>query len=163
MLFLTPGYLKVLYFKNLVQIILLSGYLLFSLSESGAGESTFFQCPTSPNCVSTEVKKNDEQHYVKPFNSIDGSEKIWAKIKEVVLSMPRTKIVEEKQYYFRAEATSLIFKFVDDLELSFCPKTKIISVKSASRVGYSDMGVNRKRVETLRTLLTSAGVLLSEQ
>ncbi|MEN6507422.1 MAG: DUF1499 domain-containing protein, partial [Smithella sp.] len=64
--------------------------------------------------------------------------------------MKRIKIVAEKEDYLHAEAKSLIFRFVDDVEFYFPANEKIIHVRSASRVGYSDMGVNRKRVEEIR-------------
>jgi uncharacterized protein (DUF1499 family) len=64
--------------------------------------------------------------------------------------MTRMKIVEEKDDYLHAEARSLIFRFVDDVEFYLPAPEKVIHVRSASRVGYSDMGVNRKRVEEIR-------------
>ena len=146
-------------FKYLSLSLLL---LLFIGANGFAGGANFFSCPESPNCVSTEVDKKDSTHYVAPFEATDGSEATWEKIRKTVLKMPRTEIVEEKSFYFKAEVTSLIFRFVDDLEVSFCPETKILSVKSASRVGYSDFDVNRKRVENLRELLNDQRILFAE-
>ena len=143
-------------FKYLSLTLLL---LLFSGANSFADEAKLFSCPESPNCVSTEVDEKDNIHYVAPFEAIDGSEATWEKIRKTVLDMPRTDIVEESNFYFRAEVTSLVFRFVDDLDVSFCPETKIISIKSASRVGYSDFDVNRKRVENLRVLLSDQSIL----
>jgi uncharacterized protein (DUF1499 family) len=68
--------------------------------------------------------------------------------------MKRAKIITEKDDYIHAEYTSALFRFVDDVELYFDKAKKIIHVRSASRVGYGDMGVNRKRVEELRALFS---------
>jgi len=65
--------------------------------------------------------------------------------------MKRTTIVAEKEDYLHAEAKSLIFRFVDDVEFYFPATEKLIHVRSASRVGHSDLGVNRKRVEEIRS------------
>jgi len=73
--------------------------------------------------------------------------------------MSRTKIVTSDDAYLHAECTSRIFRFVDDLELHLRPDDGIIAVRSASRVGKGDMGVNHKRVESLRQRLTSSGLL----
>ena len=66
--------------------------------------------------------------------------------------LPRTTVVAEEQDYVRAECRSLLFRFVDDLELAFDPDAPRIDVRSASRVGTWDLGVNRRRVATLRRL-----------
>ena len=65
--------------------------------------------------------------------------------------MPRSKIVSEQDNYLHIEFTSRIMRFVDDVEFYFNDTKKIIQVRSASRVGRSDFGVNRKRVEMIRS------------
>jgi uncharacterized protein (DUF1499 family) len=76
-----------------------------------------------------------------------------------VASLPRARIVESGEGHLRAEVTSRLFRFVDDLELLLVPGTARIEVRSASRVGYSDLGVNRARVEALRAALRRDGVV----
>ncbi len=71
--------------------------------------------------------------------------------------MPRTRIVTESPEYLHAECRSSVFGFVDDLELQLRPSDGIIAVRSASRLGHSDFGVNRKRIETLRNALIKKG------
>jgi len=73
--------------------------------------------------------------------------------------MPRTKIIRFTDDYIHAECTSAVFGFVDDLELHLKPAEKIIAVRSASRLGHSDLGVNRKRVEGLRAVLSRQGII----
>lgn len=79
--------------------------------------------------------------------------------KEIVKEMPRTEIKEITENYLHAECRSMVFRFVDDLELELRPNDGIIAVRSASRKGYSDFGVNRRRVESLRDALRSRGVV----
>ena len=79
-------------------------------------------------------------------------------MRDAVAAMPRTRIVEERPGYLHAECTSRIFRFVDDLELLRSETGDRVDVRSASRVGYGDWGVNRARVESLREALVAAGV-----
>ena len=73
-----------------------------------------------------------------------------ARLKSKVLAQPRARITEARVGYFRAEFTSLIFRFVDDVEFLLDENEHVIHVRSASRVGHSDLGANRQRVERLR-------------
>ena len=76
-----------------------------------------------------------------------------------MVNLPRTRIVTETDDYLHAECRSAFFGFVDDLELHLRPTQGIIAVRSAARLGHSDFGVNRKRVENLRALLHRQGVI----
>ena len=71
---------------------------------------------------------------------------------QIINSLKRTKIVEEKENYIYAEFTSAVFRFVDDVEFLVVEDKKIIYVRSASRIGRGDLGVNRKRIETIRKM-----------
>ena len=77
----------------------------------------------------------------------------------VVAGLPRTKIIRQTDNYLHAECSSAVFGFVDDLELHLRPEQNLIAVRSAARLGRSDLGVNRKRVEKLRSLLRSEAVI----
>ncbi len=108
-------------------------------------------CPSKPNCVSSQAV--DEKHALTPFR-YQGKKKVaFEQLKKIILSFKRITIVAENDNYFHIEYKSKIMGFVDDLEFFF-PEEKIIHVRSASRIGYSDLGVNRKRVEHLRELFT---------
>jgi uncharacterized protein (DUF1499 family) len=74
-------------------------------------------------------------------------------LKRVILAMPRTNIVEETPGYVRAEFMSALWRFVDDVEFSFDDSAKLVHIRSASRLGKGDLGVNRKRLETIRAKL----------
>jgi len=114
-------------------------------------------CPRSPNCVSSLAP--DEGHRVEPLVLRVPAESAWASARRAVLALPRTRIAVERPGYLRAECTSRWLRFVDDLELALAPDGARIDVRSASRIGYSDLGVNRERVETLRAALREAGVV----
>ena len=78
---------------------------------------------------------------------------VWKALKEVLNARPRTRIVTVTDDYLHAQEKSRIFGFVDDIEFHLRSAEGIIAVRSASRVGYSDFGVNRRRVEEIRKVL----------
>ncbi len=108
-------------------------------------------CPSSPNCVSTQAQ--DEGHVIAPFRYRKSRAEAQEALKEVIRSLPRTKLVEEDESYLHYEFTSLLLRFVDDVEFLFDDEMKTIHFRSASRTGYGDMGVNRKRMEQVRALV----------
>ena len=108
-------------------------------------------CPSSPNCVSTQAK--DEGHAIAPFRYRKSRAEAKEALKEVIRSLPRTKLVGEDQSYLHYECTSLLLRFIDDVEFVFDDETKTIHFRSASRTGYGDLGVNRRRMEELRSLV----------
>jgi len=105
-------------------------------------------CPESPNCVSSQASDSDQQ--VKPF-SYQGHALPTAKqaLLKALSSLPRTEIVLEQGNHLKAAAKSRVFGFIDDLDFIFDDQNKLVQVRSASRVGYWDMGVNRRRVAKL--------------
>lgn len=105
-------------------------------------------CPESPNCVSS--LSQDKSHYVAPLTYKATLEEAREKLVSVIHSMKRTEIVTAEMNYIHATFKSALFGFVDDVEFSFDDQRKVIDVRSASRTGYSDLGVNRKRVEEIR-------------
>ena len=106
-------------------------------------------CPKSPNCVSSE--SDNASSRVEPLTFQGPPEKAWGNLKETIREMGG-KIEEEHDGYLWATFTSRLFRFVDDVELRMVSSDSMIHVRSGSRVGYSDLGVNRRRVEKLRTL-----------
>lgn len=117
----------------------------------GVGTGKLAPCPASPNCISSD--DTDADHWASPLVFDGDPATAWSAVREAVLSLPRTEIVRETQDYLHAECQSAVFGFVDDLELHLRPEDGIIAVRSASRLGYSDWGVNRQRVEELRATL----------
>jgi len=107
-------------------------------------------CPASPNCVSSLAE--DAEHRVPPL--IWGGDFAQAKtrLRRAVLAAGHATFVAEEDTYWHVEFRSLVFRFVDDVEFLFDPGSRLIHVRSASRVGYSDLGVNRRRIEKIRAL-----------
>jgi uncharacterized protein (DUF1499 family) len=106
-------------------------------------------CPDSPNCVSSQ--SGDPRHVIAPLRYEGAVEKARGLLIKTVLGMKRSRIVISEELYIHAEFTSAFFRFVDDVEFLLDDGKKLIHVRSASRVGNSDFGVNRKRVEEIRT------------
>lgn len=121
-----------------------------------AGDGTLLApCPSSPNCVSSEA--TTEQHGIAPLSFEGDAKAAWARARAAVLSLPRTRLVVDEPGYLRAECTTAIMRYVDDLELHLQPDAGRIDVRSASRVGYGDMDANRERVEAVRAAYLAAG------
>ncbi|EOD9422308.1 DUF1499 domain-containing protein [Vibrio campbellii] len=110
-------------------------------------------CGDKPNCVSTQDSR--EEYNLTPF-TLTESTNIDA-IEQVALELPGAKTAVKEGNYLRIECTSKIMRFVDDLELKL--EGDQLIVRSESRVGYSDFGVNRKRAEQLRSLLANAELI----
>ncbi len=136
-----------------IVILLITGLLLqrrLTMPEpTGLGPQggRLAPCPASPNCVSSFAE--DEEHRVEPL-SFDGEPATaLARLQRILEATPRTAVVDSSDTYLHAEATSLIFRYVDDLEILIDAGAGKIHLRSASRAGYSDLGVNRKRVKAL--------------
>ncbi|MCL1471465.1 DUF1499 domain-containing protein [Argonema antarcticum] len=109
-------------------------------------------CPSSPNCVSSQSQ--DAEHKIEPLTYNSTTVEAMAQLKKVIESEERTKIISETPNYLYAEFTSKLMGFVDDVEFYLDEAAKVIHVRSASRLGQSDLGVNRKRIETIRAKLS---------
>lgn len=141
--------------KNLLSIILFST-LLSACSGNrptniGINNGQLAQCPDSPNCVSSD--ENSENHYIQPLQLSENGSVTFQRLRIYLQEQNNISLITNNENYIHAEASSDLFGFVDDVEFNYRPQTNIIAVRSASRLGYSDMGVNRKRVEAIRTLL----------
>jgi uncharacterized protein (DUF1499 family) len=108
-------------------------------------------CPDSPNCVNSQAPAADSVHAIAPLTYSGTADAAKARLREVIGAMPRTKIITDEGNYLHAEFTSQIFRFVDDVEFVIDDTSKTIHFRSASRVGRGDMGVNRNRMEEIRT------------
>lgn len=141
--------------------LLLSGLVTVSIFSSCAGnppghlgvseDGALEPCPSSPNCVSSQA--TDEAHFIEPFKYETDFEAARAALVRALADAPGVSITVDELRYIRAEARTRILGFVDDLEFFFPEGESIIHVRSASRVGRSDLGVNRRRMEKLRDAL----------
>ena len=117
----------------------------------GVKDGKLADCPNSPNCVSSQSPTSDETHFIQPLKYSSTTEKALTDLKNVIESEDRTKMIEESSNYLYAEFKTALMGFVDDVEFYLDSSTNTIHVRSASRLGQSDLGVNRKRIETIRT------------
>ncbi len=111
-------------------------------------------CPDRPNCVSSQAA--DARHAIEPLSYTGDAQVAWKILKTIVAKQPRTRITRENDRHLQAECRSLVFRFVDDLEFLLDPEHARVQVRSAARTGYSDFGVNRRRVERIRHAFTEA-------
>jgi uncharacterized protein (DUF1499 family) len=118
-------------------------------SQMGVTAGRLAACPDSPNCVSSQ--STDPRHAIDPLRYEGTAEKARELLIEAVSGMKRSRIVAAEERYLLAEFTSSLFRFVDDVEFLLDDGTKMIHVRSASRIGYYDLGVNRRRVEKIRS------------
>lgn len=111
-------------------------------------------CPATPNCVCSEDP--DPGHQITPLAFTGAPAEALARLQRVVLGLPRTTLLSESGTGFRVECRTRLFRFVDDLEFRLDTPRGVIQVRSASRVGYSDLGTNRRRVERIRQAFARA-------
>ena len=115
----------------------------------GVKDGRLAPCKTSPNCVSSQADPQDAEHYIPPIKSS------LENVRKAVQAMPRATIIEETGDYLYAEFRTRLLRYVDDVE--FFHDGAAIQVRSCSRLGRRDFGVNRKRVEALRRLIEGRG------
>jgi uncharacterized protein (DUF1499 family) len=117
-------------------------------SNLGVQGGKLAPCPESPNCVSTFA--SDKTHAIKPLSYTGTNVEAKRKLIRVIDSLPRTRIISDTGNYLDVEFTSFLWRFVDDVEFVLDDSSKTIQFRSASRLGKGDLGVNRKRMETIR-------------
>lgn len=117
----------------------------------GVKDGRLAACKTTPNCVSSQADPADREHYIAPI-AFNGT---MTELRRAVESMSRATVVREEGNYLYAEYKSALMGYVDDVELLLDDKARLVHVRSASRLGRSDFGVNRKRIEELRGLIGS--------
>ena len=114
----------------------------------GISEGRLAPCPDLPNCVCSQ--SGGTRSAVAPLGISGDAAKAFQRLERIVAALPRTHIVTRTEDYLHAECRTPVLRFVDDLEFLLDGEADVIHVRSASRVGYSDLGVNRRRVETIR-------------
>ena len=130
------------------------GYRSRFTAAYGLVEGRLKRCPGTPNCVSSEPG-SDPAHAIEPlFYAAEDAARVLPRLKAVIGDMGG-RIQVETTDYLAATFTSSVFRFVDDLELRIDTERNAIHLRSASRVGGSDFGVNRKRVALLKTAFHS--------
>ena len=115
----------------------------------GVRDGRLAPCRRTPNCVSSQADPGDREHYIAPI-VFRGS---MTQLRKAVESMERSTVITADAAYLYAEYRTRLLRYVDDLELFYDQPAGLVHVRSASRLGRRDFGVNRKRVEALRSLI----------
>jgi uncharacterized protein (DUF1499 family) len=124
----------------------------------GLRDGRFAPPRRTPNCVSSQAdRRNDSQHYIEPLGFAGPPADAWAALIGVIQSMERVKIIAEKPNYLHAEFRTKLMGFVDDAEFCLDEHAGVIHVRSASRLGRRDFGVNRSRIEAIRSRMAAPG------
>ena len=120
----------------------------------GVTEGFFKECPSSPNCVSSQTSPDDASHYAPPIAYTGERKDVQLLIESYFLNQGNARVVSSSLGYAHIEVKSKLIGYIDDLELYLPEEGGVLHFRSASRVGYSDRGVNRARIEEIQTLLT---------
>lgn len=133
---------------------------LFSFSgtqpkDLGVNDGKLKGCPDTPNCVNSQAPASDKEHAIAPLTYTGSSTDAINRLKTIIEGMERSKINEVTDSYLYAEFSSKLMGFVDDVEFYAPPGESIIHTRSAARLGKSDLGVNRKRTEEIRSQFSS--------
>lgn len=138
-----------------ILVIALSGLILVQVEEEramtalGLKEGVLQPCPNRQNCHNSD----DPQEKFQIPAIADPEGKKWNRLVGVMAQLPRTELVAEEGTYRHFTQTSARMRFVDDIEFHYRPEREEIAVRSASRLGYRDFGVNMQRIEHVRALL----------
>ena len=119
----------------------------------GVADGKLAKCAAKPNSVCSQHA--DEQHSIEPLAYSTSAETAWTSLRAVVDCMPAATVVEVTDDYMRCEFRTLLMRYIDDVEFLNVTNDQVIHVRSASRIGYSDMGANRNRIERVRSALAS--------
>lgn len=117
------------------------------LTQSEGENAVLKPCPESPNCIGSHYPK-DQEHFLKPIKYQLPKEQARERIIKILKKTDRVNLVSEEQDYIHAEFTSAVFKFVDDVEFNLSEEP-FIHFRSASRMGHSDLGANKKRMNEI--------------
>ncbi len=126
-------------------------------TDPGIRAGRLAPCPATPNCVSSQADPADTVHYVAPLRYTGSGPAARARLLELLQGEPRVRVAEAGPEYIRAEFRSRWFGFVDDVEFLVDQSRRLIHVRSASRLGYGDFGVNRRRIEHIRHRFSRPG------
>lgn len=133
--------------------------LIMTTQVEAASLPKLAPCLNSPNCVSSQANPLDKRHYIAPFKIVGTPEAAWLMLRTTLKKQDRTIITHETATTLHAEAISLVFSFVDDIDIILDADAGLIHIRSASRVGHSDFGVNRRRIQALHTQLQKGNVI----
>jgi uncharacterized protein (DUF1499 family) len=121
----------------------------------GVKDERLSPCPASPNCVVSRT--DDAAHRIAPIAYTSDRDQARELLLKILKNQPRTELIEQREDYIYVEFSSRLMGFVDDAEFYFPPDASVIQMRSAARLGESDLGVNRRRLEQIRLAMQSLG------
>jgi len=114
-------------------------------------------CPATPNCVCSDASK--ALHAIDPLYPMEDLNATWTALQAHLQTLPRVTITRREDAYLATEFRTRVLRFTDDVEFELRPAQGVIAMRSASRVGISDLGANRARLEALREALIALGTV----
>jgi uncharacterized protein (DUF1499 family) len=135
-------------------VVLVGGCTAMLPENLGVRANKLTPCPNNPNCVSSQGQQ--KAHYISPITYNTGQTVAKEKLVLILQQYASAKIRAQSEDYIHIEFQSRWLRFIDDVEFYFYP-AGIIQIRSASRVGYSDFGVNRQRIEKIKMKFSQAG------
>ena len=127
----------------------ISGYSVDRPHNHGLKNNMLLPCPKSPNCVLSQ--SSDPKHQIQPIHYSTSVETAKERLNQVILSLDGTRIITQDEEYWHVEFITRWLRFIDDVEFYFPVSEALIHLRSASRSGYWDVGVNRKRTKEIRS------------
>lgn len=137
-----------------IVVLFLVSFMAERPSNLGAHAGRLAGCPGSPNCVSSQAEDHD--HWIAPLTYLGNDGTVVEDLVRIVEQLPRTRVISRTQNYLYVEFRSALFRFVDDVEFFVEADSGRVHLRSASRVGHSDLGVNRARIELIRRLFQAS-------
>lgn len=132
---------------GLVMAVILTSTACAGVENIGMTEGKLAPCPDSPNCVSTQSE--EKGHAMKPLPYLQTREASREKILSILKDMKRTEIVKLTDSYIHVECRTALLHFTDDVAFFLDDTTRVVHFRSASRVGYYDFGLNRRRMKRI--------------
>lgn len=136
---------------KILSLLILAIPLLTFAETSNDIKTSIAACPKSPNCVSSLTSSED--HKLAAIDIAGSKDEVYSKLRALIKTMPRTEEITLKEDGLHFTFTSFLFRFTDDVWFFYDEENKKLHFKSQSRVGYSDLGANKKRMENIRKLL----------
>ncbi|KZN12883.1 DUF1499 domain-containing protein [Marinomonas sp. TW1] len=142
----------------LLVVVLLAGFFVYVTMNNqmpeglGVTNGQLKLCSSSPNCISTQTDQTDEVHFAEPLVYSGNRQDVQLRIEAYMLQQG-AKLVDHSLGYAHFEVESDIVGYIDDVEFYLPKSDSVVHIRSASRVGYSDFGINRDRVRQIQNLL----------
>ena len=141
-------------FPTLLMLLLAGCADIPANNADSATLTALANCPSSPNCVCSI--DTGRSHYIDPLEVSSNYDEAWRTLLDILSTDESIRIISSDDHYIRAEAKTRILRFTDDVEFLLHREDGVIDMRSASRLGFSDLGKNRSRLEGIRSAMQDA-------